>query len=113
MSVVEEWTRQRTVDECVSALEAAGVPCAAYADPGDALVDPHLLSRGLFSEIADGAGAFTGVNPPWRMSGSRAELRDRVPAVGERGPAALRDWLGLTDADVQSLGFADAAGHAP
>jgi len=113
MSVVEEWTRQRTVAECVSALEAAGVPCAAYADPGDALVDPHLLRRGLFSQIADAAGAFTGVNPPCRMSGSRAELRDRVPAVGERGTAALRDWLGLTDADVQSLGFADAAGHAP
>jgi hypothetical protein len=46
------------------------------------------------------------------MSGSRAELRNRVPAVGERGAAALRDWLGLTDADVQGLGFADAAGHA-
>src|SRR5205085_669777 len=36
MGVVEQWTESRSV----AALEAAGVPCSAYGDPGDALADP-------------------------------------------------------------------------
>ena len=40
----------------MAALEAAGVPCARYRDPGAALTDPHLLARGAFATIADGAG---------------------------------------------------------
>jgi crotonobetainyl-CoA:carnitine CoA-transferase CaiB-like acyl-CoA transferase len=93
MSVVEGWTRERTVGACVAALEAAGVPCAAYGAPGDALEDEHLGARGVFSPITDAAGTFTGVNPPWRMSGAAAELRGTVPAVDERGGDAVRDWL--------------------
>ena len=103
MSVVEGWTRERTVAECVSTLEAAGVPCSVYSEPKDALFDPHLVSRGLFSEVTDSAGAFTGVNPPWQMSGARARLRGRVPAVGENGSAAVRDWLGSNGADTESV----------
>ena len=75
MEVIERWTRERTVAESVAALEAAGVPCSAYGEHGDALEDPQLIERGLFDRIAEAAGAFTGVNPPWRMSGS-----DRPPA---------------------------------
>src|ERR1700739_2357440 len=68
MQVVEKWTERHTVDECLAALDAAGVPCARYRDPGAALSDPHLLARGSFAPISDGAGAFMGVNAPWKMS---------------------------------------------
>jgi CoA:oxalate CoA-transferase len=95
MDVVERWTAGRSVADCVAALEAAGVPCSAYGEPGDALADPHLVERGLFARIADAAGSFTGVNPPWRMSGARAELRGRVPAIGGDAAQLLGDWLGV------------------
>ena len=98
MDVVERWTQGRSVAECVAALEAAGVPCSAYREPGDALGDPHLIERGLFGRISDAAGEFTGVNPPWRMSASGAELRGPVPGVGADGDAVLGAWLAL-DAD--------------
>jgi crotonobetainyl-CoA:carnitine CoA-transferase CaiB-like acyl-CoA transferase len=103
MEVVERWTRERTVADCVAALEAAGVPCSAYGEPGDALADPHLVERGLFGRISDAAGAFTGVNPPWRMSGSDAELRGRVPAIGADADAVLGEWLGLGAAELARL----------
>ena len=96
MAVVERWTATRSVADCVAALEAAGVPCSAYGDPGDALADPHLVERGLFGRIHDAAGDFTGVNPPWRMSGSAAELRGRVPAIGADRDEVLREWLAAT-----------------
>jgi CoA:oxalate CoA-transferase len=100
MDVVERWTAGRSVAACVAALEAAGVPCSAYAEPGDALADPHLVERGLFGRIADAAGSFTGVNPPWRMSGARAELRGRIPAIGADRDAVLAEWLAATPAEI-------------
>jgi CoA:oxalate CoA-transferase len=110
MAVTERWTRTRSVAECVAALEAAGVPCSAYGDPGDALADPHLNERGLFGRIADAAGTFTGVNPPWRMSGARAELRGRVPAIGGDAAQLLGDWLGVETPELARLRASGAFG---
>jgi CoA:oxalate CoA-transferase len=112
MAIVEGWTRERSVAECVAALEAAGVPCSAYGEPGDALVEPHLIERGLFSRVSDAAGAFTGVNPPWRMSGARAELREHVPAVGSGGGAALEEWLALSAQEIERLRSGGVFGSA-
>ena len=113
MEVVQSWTRARSVAACVQALEAAGVPCSAYGEPGDALRDPHLRARGLFSNVVDGAGEFVGVNPPWRMSGTRAELRGRVPEIGEQRDAILRDVLQLDAAEIERLKSRGAFGAAP
>ena len=106
MGVVERWTEARSVADCVGALEAAGVPCSAYGEPGDALGDPHLAERGLFARIHDAAGGFTGVNPPWRMSAARAELRSRIPPIGADRDAVLADWIAATPAEV--AGWRDA-----
>jgi crotonobetainyl-CoA:carnitine CoA-transferase CaiB-like acyl-CoA transferase len=111
MAVVERWTSRRSVADCIAALEAAGVPCSAYAEPGDALRDPHLIGRGVFSRINDAAGTFVGVNPPWRMSGSAGEVGGRVPEVGADGEAALADWLSLSAAEMRALRDAGAFGH--
>ena len=110
MTIVEQWTYQRPLAECLSALEAAGVPCAAYNEPGDALTNQHLVDRGLFSQITDAAGPFTGVNPPWRMSGSNTRLRDHVPEVGEHSEIILRETLGLTAVELQRLHLAGVFG---
>ncbi|HEV7575264.1 MAG TPA: CoA transferase [Caldimonas sp.] len=93
MALIEGWTRERSVAECVAAFTAAGVPASAYGEPGDSLADPHLRARGVFARVADAAGTFTGINPPYRMSGSRAELRGVVPALGADREPILREWL--------------------
>jgi CoA:oxalate CoA-transferase len=112
MAIVEQWTRERPRAECLQALEAAGVPCAPYKDPGDALTDPHLIDRGLFSPVADAAGAFTGVNPPWRMSDTGSRLRGHVPAVGEQGEQVLTELLGLAADEIRRLRGAGVFGGA-
>jgi CoA:oxalate CoA-transferase len=103
MAIVERWSCERSVAECLALLEAAGVPCSAYGDPADALANPELIERGVFGPVADAAGEFTGVNPPWRMSGSRAALRGSVAAVGAGGDAALREWLALPAGELDRL----------
>lgn len=110
MQMVEEWTSQRTVVECIKLLEAAGVPCSAYGDPGDALTDPHLLQRGLFARVTDGGGEFTGINPPWHMSGTRAQLGSRVPGVGEHTRAILEELLHMAPDELRRIGNAGAFG---
>ena len=109
MDHVESWSRERTVAQCMAALDAAGVPAARYNTPADALANPHLLQRGLFTQVADGAGAFTGVNPPYRLSASKADLRSPVPQKGEHTRAVLCGLLGLDEKQLQSLGVGGTA----
>ncbi len=113
MGVVEEWTATHTLAECQRALDAGGVPCAAYNDPGDALRDAHLRERGLFSAVGDAAGSFTGVNAPWQMSGTQSHMRAWVPGVGEHTADVLHDVLQLGAAALQQLRESGAFGAVP
>lgn len=110
MEVIEQWTCEHTVAQRIAQLEAGGVPCSAYREPRDTLNDPHLRERGLFSSIRDGAGSFMGVNPPWRMSGTRSQLGERVPGVGEQTNAVLNDLLGIRGEELQALRTAGVFG---
>ena len=110
MQVVEQWTGRHTVDECMAALDAAGVPCARYRDPGAALTDPHLLARGAFSTVADGAGEFAGVNAPWKMSGAQTPIGREIPAVGAHRDEVLSRALGASAAAIADLAAAGVFG---
>jgi len=103
MQVIEKWTERHSVDECMTALEAAGVPCARYRDPGAALTNAHLLDRGAFATISDGAGEFVGVNAPWKMSGAETSIRPEIPAIGEHRDEVLSRALGLSPDAVAGL----------
>jgi CoA:oxalate CoA-transferase len=94
MAVVETWTHQRSTAEVLATLEAAGVPCARYAEPGELLADEQAAARGLFAPVQDAAGRFTGVNAPWQLSAGGSAIGARVPGVGEDRNDVLRDWLG-------------------
>jgi len=111
MQVVERWTQRHTVDECMAALDAAGVPCARYRDPGAALSDPHLAARGAFATIADGAGEFAGVNAPWKMSGADTSIGREIPAVGAHRDEVLSRALGLSAEAVARLASTGAFGR--
>ncbi|HLY87777.1 MAG TPA: CoA transferase [Acetobacteraceae bacterium] len=110
MQVVEKWTEQHTVRECMAALDKAGVPSAEYRDPGAALTDPHLLQRGAFATIADSAGEFLGVNAPWKMSGGPTAMRREIPAVGAHRDDVLSRVLGLSGEAIASLAEAGVFG---
>ena len=110
MEVVERWTRDHPATEVLRRLEAAGVPCARYNEPADALNDLVLVERGAFSRVEDAAGAFQGVNAPWRMSGSATSIGGRVPGIGEQSAQVLAEVLGLADGEIESLRAAGVFG---
>jgi len=109
MQIVETWTERHTMADCISALDLAGVPCAEYRDPGAALDNEHLLHRGAFAEIEDGAGEFVGVNAPWKMSGARTAMRRDVPGIGAHRDEVL-SLLGLPPEAVAQLAESGAFG---
>ena len=110
MQVIEQWTQRHTVRECIAALDKAGVPSAVYRDPGAALTDPHLLQRGAFATIADGAGEFVGVNAPWKMSGADTAMKREIPGVGAHRDEVLSRDLGLSAEAIAGLAEAGAFG---
>jgi CoA:oxalate CoA-transferase len=110
MQVIEMWTQRHTVKECMAALDRAGVPSAVYRDPGAALTDPHLLQRGAFATIADGAGEFVGVNAPWKMSGADTSMKREIPGVGAHRDEVLSRALGLSAEAIAGLAEAGAFG---
>jgi CoA:oxalate CoA-transferase len=110
MQVIEQWTAQHTVRECMAALDRAGVPSAEYRDPGAALTDLHLLQRGSFASIADGAGEFMGVNAPWKMSGAQTSMQRDIPAIGAHRDEVLWRVLGLSAEAIADLREAGAFG---
>ena len=110
MQVIEKWTEQHTVRECMAALDLAGVPSAEYRDPSAALTDPHLLQRGAFTKVADGAGEFMGVNAPWKMSGASTSMQRDIPAIGAHREDVLSRVLGLSGEAISRLAEAGAFG---
>jgi len=110
MQVIEGWTQRHTVEQCMAALEKAGVPSAVYRDPGAALTDPHLLQRGAFATIADAAGEFMGVNAPWKMSEADTAMKREIPGVGAHRDEVLSRALGLSTEAIAGLAAAGAFG---
>lgn len=93
MQLLQRWTAERSVAEVITAMEAAGVPCAHYAEPAEMLTNTQAMARGLFAPVQDQAGTFAGVNAPWQLSSGASAIGMRVPGVGEHGEAVRREWL--------------------
>src|SRR3954466_567559 len=96
MEGVETWSRTLTSQQCLAALNKAGVPCSAYRTVAEALADPQTAHRGVLAEVSDDAGAFKVLNLPFRMSGAEVGPRPRVAAVGEHTQEVLQE-IGMSD----------------
>ena len=102
MDGVETWSRTLTSQQCLAALNQAGVPCSAYRSVAEALSDPQLAHRGAVVDVNDDGGAFNVLNLPFRMSGAEVSPGPRVANVGEHTAEVLKE-VGLSDQDVAGL----------
>jgi CoA:oxalate CoA-transferase len=109
-AAVVAWAATCTSRECIVALTAVGVPCSAYAAPGDLFNDPQLAHREVFAELEDAAGRFSVNNPPFRLRGVPCGGAPVVARAGEDTEDAVRNALHLSDAQFHSLKSAGAFG---
>jgi crotonobetainyl-CoA:carnitine CoA-transferase CaiB-like acyl-CoA transferase len=96
---IEAWTRSRSPDEVLAAMEKADVPASKIYSIGDIVADPHYAARAMIREIALADGSrlkVPGVVP--KLSDTPGDFADGGPKLGEH-----------TDEVLRSLGYDDAA----
>lgn len=100
---VGSWTRERTKQEVMDVLGAAGVPCGACQDTAEVLADPHLKARDMIVDVDyPNYGTFKTVGCPVKLSDSPAEIT-RPPELGEHAEEVLRELCGVTADDFARL----------
>jgi formyl-CoA transferase len=81
---IAQWTRNRTVNDVLAALDAARVPAGRIYSIADIAADPHYLARGMIEQThgADGKPLkVPGVVP--KLSATPGGIRHPAPRLGE------------------------------
>ena len=105
---IAAWTRRRSPEEAVTALEEAAVPAGPILTAADILQDPHYAARDMLvrSEVEVAPGdrreiAFPGVVP--KLSVRPGSTRGVGPDLGQHTDEVLEQLLGLDAAERQRL----------
>jgi benzylsuccinate CoA-transferase BbsF subunit len=101
---VEEWTRTRRRSDVAEQLQAVGIEAVPVNDFGDLHDDPQLAHRGHFEPHTHpylGAGLYE--RNGFRLAACPGGYDQAGPTLGQDNDWALREVLGLSDADVEAL----------
>ena len=101
--LVSAWTGERDAGELAEQLQKAGIAGTKSLNSLDLVADPHLWSRGFYTEVTDKAGrtkATTG--PSWKMS-RMASISRGAPLLGEHNDYVFGDILGLSAGEQEKL----------
>jgi CoA:oxalate CoA-transferase len=102
MDELEQWSSQLPTAEVQAVFDRHGVPSSPYRTVAEAMKDPQLAHRHSLAEIHDKGGTFLALNPPFRLSSSRAAAQSWVDALGEHSAAVLAE-AGYSSAEIAAL----------
>lgn len=95
--LIEEWTVQKTAEEVVAKLQAAGVPAGMVEDGKDLLEDPHLKDRDYFQRIRHPViGECVVQDYPFKFNNAHSHM-ERAPLLGEHTELVCREILKMSD----------------
>lgn len=110
LAQLEDIFLQRTLDEWLPLLYAAGIPCGPINDVEGALKEEHTKARGLVVQTSHPRyGTVEQVASPVRV-GSEPPTYRRAPQLNEDFRLVVESVLGLDEAQVASLRAAGAFG---
>jgi formyl-CoA transferase len=111
-TIVTEWTKQRSKWEAMDVLGTNGLPAGAVFDTQDLFEHPHLVERGMVSEIDHPVrGKWKMLSPPFHMSRSKVKMT-AAPLLGEHTDEVLAKELGLDGSALDRLASAGVTGRA-
>lgn len=100
---IEALTRTATTADWIARLDRAGVPGGPVLTYDEALADPHVLARGMVTEIDHPViGPMKTLGNPAKMSATPVEVRRPAPLLGEHTTEVLRE-SGVAAETVASL----------
>ena len=101
-ALIAEWTLKRDKHEAARLVGEAGIPAAPVRDTLELLNDPDFQRRGIIQTMQHSTGPFKTPAWPVQQDGRKRSVTP-APLLGEHSAEVLRDWLGMTDAQVEAL----------
>jgi crotonobetainyl-CoA:carnitine CoA-transferase CaiB-like acyl-CoA transferase len=104
LDAVSAWCSDRSAEEVVTALQAAGVPAGEVMSEPRLLADPHLAERGWFRERHHPAvGTHLYPGHPWRTDDFELRHGRPLPGFGEDNEYVYLTVLGYDRATYDDL----------
>ena len=114
LATLQEAFLEKTYEEWEAILLPAGIPLGTINTLDQVVEHPQARARGVFAECEHPAAGKLKVVAPWfRMSETPGGVRSAAPLLGQHTDEVLREELGLTDAEIDSLRDAGAIGKGP
>ncbi|MBM3348478.1 MAG: CoA transferase [Betaproteobacteria bacterium] len=101
--IIGEWSKQRTLEDILSALQSIAVPAGRIYTAKDIAEDPHYRARGVIETIESAEGLkveMPGIIP--KLSKNPGEIRHRAPTLGEHTESILKQY-GFTVEQIRTL----------
>jgi crotonobetainyl-CoA:carnitine CoA-transferase CaiB-like acyl-CoA transferase len=104
IQTMEQITLTRTSQQWIEALQKVAVPCGPINSIEEVFKDPQVQHRGMKIELDHPlSGKVTGVANPIKFSETTIEYKKAPPILGEDTGNVLRDILGKSETEIQSL----------
>ena len=101
--IIGNWSKQRTLEGILSALQSIAVPAGRIYTAKDIAEDPHYRARGVIQTVESAGGLkveMPGVVP--KLSNNPGAIRHRAPTLGEHTDIILQS-LGLSAEQIKAL----------
>jgi CoA:oxalate CoA-transferase len=103
-AIMEEWTKERTVDEMIAELRASHLPCAPVPAFGQVAHDPQLASRAMQVEVEQTiSGSVTVPGSVFKMSRTPGDATQPAPFLGQHNAEVYSGLLGLELEEIDRL----------
>ena len=103
-TVVEEWLKDKTVDEAIKILEQARVPCSRVNNIAEMVNDPQVAAREMLIDMEyPGIGKVPLPGVVIKMSGTPGAIERPAPMAGEHNEEVYISLLGFAPEQIQQL----------
>lgn len=103
-AIVETWTKERTVNEMLSVLEAADLACSPVPTFGQVANDPQLASRNMVVDVEQIiSGKLKVPGSVFKMARTPGDATKPAPFLGEHNAEVYSELLGYDQKTIDRL----------